>query len=295
MSTNKDKPESNLPRATISQLLDAGVHFGHKTHRWNPKMSNYIYGQKDGIHIIDVRKTLPLLDYALKAMYSVVKNNGKILFVGTKIQVSDLIPEYIEKCGQYYVNHRWLGGTMTNWGTISKSIKELERLEQLLENQEQVQSFTKKEIQSFERKRNSMLRSLKGIRELKGNPDMIVVMDTYKERIAIREAAKLNIPVVAIVDSNSNTDNISYPIPGNDDAIKSIRLYLSLFVDTILLGIQEALKQSGVDMGNSESVSNSKSNLNKIHKTKRNSSMKLSEKPQHDDRQLEEMISKSNT
>lgn len=240
---------SNLPKVSVSELLDAGIHFGHKTSRWNPKMAPYIYGTRDGVHIIDLQQTVPLLQNALKKIYETVKNNGKVLFVSSKVQATELVAEYAKKCDQYYVNHRWLGGILTNWSTISKSIKKLETIEKTLANAEEMAGFTKKEILDLTRKQEKLIRSFSGIRNIGGRPDLIVIIDTNKEHLAIKEALKLNIPIVAVVDSNSDPDNIDFPIPGNDDAIRSIRLYCSLFADSALAGIQDSLRDSGVDVG----------------------------------------------
>jgi small subunit ribosomal protein S2 len=248
--------KSNLPKVSVSDLLDAGIHFGHKTSRWNPKMAPYIYGVRDDIHIIDLQQTVPLMQIALQKIYETVKNNGKVLFVSGKVQATDLIAEYAEKCGQFYVNNRWLGGMLTNWGTISKSIKKLNNIEKILEDEEQIASFTKKEILDLTRKRTKLLKSLAGIRNIGGRPDLIVVIDTNREHLAISEAVKLNVPIVAVVDSNSDPDNVDYPIPGNDDAIRSIRLYCSLFSDAALAGIQDALTDSGADAGLTKKVEN---------------------------------------
>ena len=246
--------KSNLPKVSVGDLLDAGIHFGHKTSRWNPKMAPYIYGVRDDIHIIDLQQTVPLMQIALQKIYETVKNNGKVLFVSGKVQATDLIAEYAEKCGQFYVNNRWLGGMLTNWGTISKSIKKLNNIEKILEDEEQIASFTKKEILDLTRKRIKLLKSLAGIRNIGGRPDLIVVIDTNREHLAISEAVKLNVPIVAVVDSNSDPDNVDYPIPGNHDAIRSIRLYCSLFADAALAGIQDALTDSGADAGLAKKV-----------------------------------------
>lgn len=240
---------SNLPKVSVTDLLDAGIHFGHKTSRWNPKMAPYIYGVRDNIHIIDLQQTAPLVQIALNKIYETVKNNGKVLFVGSKVQAADLVAEYAEKCGQFYINHRWLGGMLTNWSTISKSIKKLDAIEKILENEEQIEKYTKKEVLDLTRSRDKLLRSFSGIRNIGGKPDLIVVIDTNKEHLAISEATKLSIPLVAVVDTNSNPDGISFPIPGNDDAIRAIRLYCKLFSEAALAGIQDALKNSGVDVG----------------------------------------------
>lgn len=240
---------SNLPKVSVGDLLDSGIHFGHKTSRWNPKMAPYIYGTRDNIHIIDLKQTAPLMQIALKKIYETVKNNGKVLFVSSKVQATELVAEYAEKCGQFYVNNRWLGGMLTNWTTISKSIKKIDNIEKILEDEELASTYTKKEILDLNRKREKLLRSLAGIRKIGGRPDLIVVIDTNKEHLAISEAVKLSIPVIAVVDSNSDPDNIDYPIPGNDDAIRSIRLYCHLFAEAALAGIQDAMVNSGADAG----------------------------------------------
>ncbi|NDB82375.1 MAG: 30S ribosomal protein S2 [Alphaproteobacteria bacterium] len=240
---------TKIPNVSITEMLDAGVHFGHKASRWNPKMASYIYGIKDDVHIIDLQKTSSLMKEALKIVYETVKNNGKVLFIGTKVQASNLIAEYAEKCGQYYVNHRWLGGMLTNWPTIHKSIKRLEELEQVLEEEKKEPTRTKKELLEITRKCDKLCRSLGGIRSLNGKPDLIFIVDTNREHLAIQEAIKLNIPMIAVVDTNSNPDDIEYIIPGNDDAIRSIRLYCQLVSDAALMGIEDGLVQSGVDLG----------------------------------------------
>ena len=252
---------NNLPNVTILELIESGVHFGHKTMRWNPKMSPYIFGVKDDIHIIDLQQTLPLLYSALNVIYNVAKNNGRILFVGTKNQASEMIAEAAKSCGQYYVNHRWLGGMLTNWSTINRSIKKLNDLEKLVQaNTESVEEektkFTKKEILEITRKIEKLEKALGGIRDMAGVPDIIFVIDTNKESLAIEEAKKLGVPVVAIVDSNSNPDNIDYPIPGNDDATRSIRLYCRVLADTVLAGLKESLISSGIDIGEANDLAN---------------------------------------
>jgi small subunit ribosomal protein S2 len=257
---------SELPKVTIKELLDAGVHFGHKKERWNPKMAPYIYGIRDGIHIIDLQQTAALMQSVLNLIYEIAKKNGKILFVSTKIQASDIVAEYAEKCGQYYVNHRWLGGMLTNWVTISRSIKKLDNLEKTLNDEEECENYTKKEILNLTRKKDKLLKSLGGIRNIAGKPHLIVVIDTNKEHLAIQEAVKLNIPIAAIVDTNSNPDDIDYPMPGNDDAIRSIRLYCSLFADAALAGMEEGLVESGVDIGAMSEHDNKDKTLKNISK-----------------------------
>jgi len=250
-----------LPSITIKELIEAGVHFGHKTMRWNPKMSTYIYGVRDDIHIIDLQQTLPLLVAALGKIYDVAKNNGRVLFVGTKMQASEIVAEAAKRCGQYYVNHRWLGGMLTNWSTINRSIKKLSELEALIseeeangDNNEQLK-LTKKEKLDITRKIDKLEKSLGGIREMGGVPDILFVIDTNKEDIAIQEAKKLNIPVIAIVDSNSDPDDVDMPIPGNDDATRAIRLYCRLVSDSVLYGMQESLAASGIDLGEAADIS----------------------------------------
>jgi small subunit ribosomal protein S2 len=244
-----------IPSITISELIEAGVHFGHKTMRWNPKMSSYLYGIKDDIHIIDLQQTLPLLYSALEVIYDTAKNNGRILFVGTKMQASEIIAEAAKRCGQYYVNHRWLGGMLTNWPTINKSIKKLHDLEKTIaeanvtDEESGNPKFTKKERLDITRKISKLEKSLGGIREMGGIPDLLFIIDTNMEELAIQEAKKLGIPVIAILDSNSNPDNITYPVPGNDDATRAIKLYCNLVADTVLFGMQESLAASGVDIG----------------------------------------------
>ena len=249
---------SNLPKVSVGDLLDAGIHFGHKTSRWNPKMAPYIYGARDNIHIIDLQQTVPLMQIALKKIYETVKNNGKVLFVSSKVQATDLVAEYADKCGQFYVNNRWLGGMLTNWSTISKSIKKLNNIEKTLEDEEKIVTFTKKEILDLTRKRDKLLKSLAGIRNIGGRPDLMVVIDTNKEHLAVSEAVKLGVPIVAVVDSNSDPDYIDYPVPGNDDAIRSIRLYCHLFAEAALAGIQDALTDSGADAGLSTKLEDNK-------------------------------------
>ncbi len=235
----------NLPEMTIHNLAEAGVHFGHKTSRWNAKMAPYIYGvhQENRIHIIDLRTTLPLLKTAIKALHDVAFQGGRILFVSTKFQATDIIAIEAIRCGQYYVNNRWLGGTLTNFTTISSSIKTLVQYEKALSDEDSV--LTKKELGNIEKKRQKLDKSLGGIRDMAGLPDILFIIDTNKEHIAVKEAQKLDIPIVAILDTNSNPDNITYPIPGNDDSRKSIELYCKLAADAILAGIKSDLAKSG--------------------------------------------------
>lgn len=252
---------ATVPTVTIPQLLDAGAHFGHKAWRWNPKMAPYIYGiNSDNLHTIDLRQTAVLMNRSLKLISDTVAKGGKILFVSTKVQARDIIPEFAEKCGQFYVNHRWLGGTLTNWRTISRSIKTLDNFENVLEDEDAATTYTKKELLNFTKKKDKLLRSLGGVRNIGDTPSLIVIIDTNKEHLAIKEAAKLGIPVIAIVDSNSDPDSVTYPIPGNDDAIRSIRLYCELFAEAALAGIEAALAASGVDIGAMSDTQNSQKN-----------------------------------
>jgi small subunit ribosomal protein S2 len=220
-----------IPNITIQQLLEAGVHLGHKTLRWNPKMKKYIFGKRDSIHIIDLTQTLELTKVALEKIYSTIANNGKILFVSTKKQASEAVAEVAKETDQYFVNYRWLGGMLTNWGTISGSIKKMKKYEADLVAENR--GFTKKELLKMSVKKDKLERSLGGIAEMKKTPDLVFIIDTNYESLAIAESVKLGIPIIAILDSNSNPDNIDYPIPGNDDARRSIDLYCNLIRETI--------------------------------------------------------------
>jgi small subunit ribosomal protein S2 len=220
-----------IPNLTIQQLLEAGVHLGHKTLRWNPKMKKYIFGKRDQIHIIDLTKTLELANVALEKVYETIKNNGKILFISTKKQASEAVAELAKNTGQYYVNYRWLGGMLTNWGTISNSIKKLQKINVDLVSENR--GFTKKELLKMSVLRDKLQRSLGGIAEMKKIPDLVFVIDTNYESLAIKESLKLNIPIIAILDTNSDPEGITFPIPGNDDARRSIDLYCTLLKETI--------------------------------------------------------------
>jgi small subunit ribosomal protein S2 len=236
-----------VPSYTMRQLLEAGVHFGHHTRRWNPKMSPYIFGVRNGVHIIDLEQTVPLLHQGLQAIRDVVAGGGRALFVGTKRQAQEPIAESAKRCGQYFVNYRWLGGMLTNFKTISQSIR---RLRELQERIEQDQSgLTKRELLELTRDSDKLERALGGIKEMGGLPDILFVIDTNKEAIAVREANTLRIPVVAILDSNSSPDGIAYPIPGNDDAMRAIHLYCDLVSGAVLDGLQAEMAASGVDVG----------------------------------------------
>jgi small subunit ribosomal protein S2 len=241
------------PTFTMRQLLEAGVHFGHHTRRWNPKMAPYIFGKRNNIHIINLENTVPMLYEALDAIQSIAKNGGKFLFVGTKRAASDLIAQAATNCGQYYVNHRWLGGMLTNWETVSNSIKKLKSLEERIETGE-INSLTKKERLQIERQKEKLDLNLGGIKNMNGIPDAMFIVDTNKESIAILEANNLNIPVIAICDTNSNPSGVDYPIPGNDDALRAISLYCDLVAASILKGLESNLEQSGIDVGESEVI-----------------------------------------
>ena len=243
----------SIPTFTMRQLLEAGVHFGHHTRRWNPKMDPYIFGKRNNIHILNLEKTVPMLYEALEAINSIAKNGGKFLFVGTKRSASALVAQAAINCGQYYVNHRWLGGMLTNWETVSKSIKRLKNLEAKIELDE-INSLTKKERLNIERQKDKLELTLGGIKNMSGLPDAIFIIDTNKEAIAVSEANNLNIPVIAICDSNSNPTGIDYPIPGNDDALRAISLYCDLVGSSILQGLESNLEQSGIDIGASENL-----------------------------------------
>ena len=223
----------NLPEVKIEDLLESGVHFGHNVRRWNPKMKEYIYGVRNNIHIFDLRITLELLNAALTKIHETVSKSGKILFVGTKKQCSDVVKELAMLNNNFYVNKRWLGGTLTNWKTISNSIKRLEEIELFLKDNDQSKNLSKKELLEISREKQKLDLNIGGIRTLNGKPDLLVVFDVTKDKIAVKEATKLNIPVVAIVDTNADPDNIDYIIPGNDDALRSINLYKNYFLATI--------------------------------------------------------------
>ncbi len=223
----------NLPEVKLEDLLESGVHFGHNVRRWNPKMKEYIYGVRNNIHIFDLRITLELLNTALTKIHETVSKSGKILFVGTKKQCSEVVRDLALLNNNFYVNKRWLGGTLTNWKTISNSIKRLEEIETFLKDNDLSKSLSKKELLDISREKQKLDLNIGGIRSLNGKPDLLVVFDVIKDKIAVREATKLNIPVVAIVDSNADPENIDYIIPGNDDALRSINLYKNYFSETI--------------------------------------------------------------
>ncbi len=236
-----------LPDFSMRQLLEAGVHFGHQTHRWNPKMAPFIYGARNNIHIMDLSQTVPLLHNALKIVSDTVARGGRVLFVGTKRQASDIIADAANRSAQYYVNARWLGGMMTNWKTISNSIQRLRKLDELLAGEGQ--GFTKKELLNLQREREKLDRALGGIKDMGSVPDLIFIIDTNKEAIAIQEAKRLGIPVVAVIDSNCDPDKIDFPIPGNDDAARAIQLYCDLIAKAAIDGIARQQGALGVDIG----------------------------------------------
>ncbi|MGE0063428.1 MAG: 30S ribosomal protein S2 [Xanthobacteraceae bacterium] len=240
-----------LPDYSMRQLLEAGVHFGHQAHRWNPKMGDYIFGVRNNIHIIDLAQTVPMLHQALQAVSDTVAKGGRILFVGTKRQAQDVVADAAKRCAQYYVNSRWLGGTLTNWKTISGSIARLRKLEEMLGSNE-AGGYTKKERLTMQRERDKLDRALGGIKDMGGVPDLLFVIDTNKEDIAIKEAKRLNIPVAAIVDTNCDPANINFIVPGNDDASRALALYCDLIAKAAIDGISRAQGEAGVDLGAAE-------------------------------------------
>jgi len=236
-----------MPDVTLRGLLEAGVHFGHHTRRWNPKMAPYIFGVRNQVHILDLQQTVPMLDRALRTVRDVVAGGGRVLFVGTKKAAADYVAEAATRCGQYYVNHRWLGGMLTNWKTITGSIKRLKQMDEQLGGN--TQGLTKKEILMLTREKEKLDRALGGIREMGGLPDVIFVIDTIKEKLAIEEANKLGIPVIAVCDSNADPSGVAFPIPGNDDAIRAINLYCDMMAAAVFDGISAELSGSGIDVG----------------------------------------------
>jgi small subunit ribosomal protein S2 len=242
-----------LPEFSLRQLLESGAHFGHRTQRWNPKMGSYIFGVRNDIHIMDLTQTVPLLHQALVQMRDVVAGGGRVLFVGTKRQASEPVAAAAKRCAQYFVNHRWLGGTLTNWQTISHSIKRLRNVEETLTSAH-TSGLTKKELLQIMRERDKLERSLGGIKDMGGLPSMLFVIDTNKESIAVAEARKLDIPVAAILDSNSDPDGIAYPVPGNDDASRAIALYCDLAARAVIDGLSAGQVAGGADLGEAEHV-----------------------------------------
>ena len=246
-----------LPDYSMSELLEAGAHFGHQKHRWNHKMEPFIFGVRNNIHILDLSKNIPLLHKALTAVRDVTKSGGRILFVGTKRQGQEIIANAANDCAQYYMNHRWYGGTLTNWKTISNTIKRLRTIEDLLENDD-LSGLTKKELLKLNREKEKLDTSIGGIKDMGGLPDLIFVLDTVKEQIAIQEATKLNIPIAAIIDSNSNPDGVTYPIPGNDDSTKSISLFCDLISKAALDGIAQSQNETSADTKTAPKVTKNK-------------------------------------
>lgn len=236
-----------LPDFSMRTLLEAGAHFGHQTHRWNPKMDRYIFGVRSNIHIIDLSQSMPLMHQALVAVRDVAAKGGRVLFVGTKRQAAEPVAEAAKRCAQYYMNNRWLGGTLTNWKTVSGSIQRLRELDALLETGGE--GRVKRELLSLQRERDKLDASLGGIKDMGGLPDIMFVIDTNKEAIAIQEARKLNIPVIAILDTNSDPDGITYPVPGNDDAARAIQTYCDLVADAVLDGLAAGAGAAGIDLG----------------------------------------------
>lgn len=241
----------SIPTFTMRQLMETGAHYGHHTRRWNPKMAPYIFGVREGVHILDLSQTVPALNRALEAIREVSAKGGKVLFVGTKNQAADIVADAAKRCGAFYVNHRWLGGMLTNWKTVMGSIKRLKEIEAKAEKGE-LEGLTKKERLNMARNQEKLEASLGGIKDMNGRPDIMFVIDTVKEQLAIAEAKRLGIPVVAICDSNSDPDGIDYVIPANDDAIRAISLYCDLVAGAVLDGVQAELAAAGVDVGAAE-------------------------------------------
>ena len=241
-----------MPSFTMKELLEAGIHFGHQKNRWNPKMEPYLFGERNGIHIIDLQQSYPLITKALKVLRDIGANGGRVLFVGTKRQAQSIVAETAANSGQYFMNHRWLGGTLTNWKTISKSIVKLKKYEEILNKEDT--GLTKKELVGIQKHKVKLEASLGGIKDMGGLPDALFVIDTNKEHIAITEANVLKIPVIAIVDSNSNPDGVDFPIPGNDDATRAIAFYCRLASEAILDGLQATFSAAGKDAGASEKI-----------------------------------------
>jgi len=241
-----------MPDFSMRQLLEAGVHFGHHPRRWNPRMAPFLYGTRNQVHIIDLQQTVPMLDRALRAVRDVTAAGGRVLFVGTKRAAAEHVADAAKRCGQYYINHRWLGGTLTNWKTITGSIKRLRQIEDLVGGY--TQGLTKKEVLDITRDKDKLDRALGGIKDMGGLPDILFIIDTNKEKLAVEEANKLHIPVVAVLDSNSDPTGVTFPIPGNDDAIRAITLYCDLIAGAVLDGISAEMASSGTDIGAREEL-----------------------------------------
>jgi small subunit ribosomal protein S2 len=241
-----------MPDFSLRQLLEAGVHFGHHTRRWNPRMAPFLFGVRNQVHIIDLQQTVPMLDRALREVRDITARGGRVLFVGTKRAAAEHVADAAKRCGQYYVNHRWLGGMLTNWKTITGSIKRLRQIDDMLSGD--TAGLTKKEVLEMTRDRDKLERSLGGIKEMGGLPDILFIIDTNKEKLAVEEATKLGIPVIAVLDSNSDPQGVTFPIPGNDDAIRAITLYCELISGAVLDGISQELAASGQDIGGAEEL-----------------------------------------
>ena len=241
----------SLPTFTLRQLVEAGVHFGHHARRWNPQMAPYIYGKKDNVHIIDLQKTYPMLYTALAVARDVAAKGGKVLFVATKRQAQEIVKESAERCGQFYVNYRWLGGMLTNWKTVNRSINRLVKLNEM-EEKNAYEGYTKKEMQNIKKEQEKLALSLDGIKNMGGQPDLLFVIDTPKEALAIKEAKKLGIPVIGITDTNANPNDVDYPVPGNDDAIRAIQFYCELVSGAILDGMQAEIAAKGLEVSDVE-------------------------------------------
>lgn len=246
-----------IPTFTLRQMVEAGVHFGHHARRWNPQMAPFIYGKKDNVHIIDLQKSYPMLYNALNATRDVVAQGGKVLFVATKRQAQEIVKESAERCGQYYVNYRWLGGMLTNWKTVYKSITRLNKLNEM-EEKNAYDGYTKKEILNLKKEREKLAVVLNGIKDMGGQPDLLFVIDTPKEALAVKEAKKLGIPVVGIVDTNANPNEVDYPVPGNDDAIRAIQFYCDLVSGAILDGVSAEIAAKGLEVADADAVAEEK-------------------------------------
>jgi len=278
----------SLPEFSMKELLEAGVHFGHQTHRWNPKMKDFIYGEHNNIHIIDLSQTMGMLKNALGAVREVTQSGGRILFVGTKRQASETISESASQCAQYYVNHRWLGGTLTNWKTISNTIARLKSIQETLD-QEESAGLTKKELLKLTRERDKLELSIGGIKNMGSLPDLIFVIDTVREQIAIKEANKLNIPIAAIIDTNCDPEGITYPIPGNDDSTKSIKLYCNLVSQAALDGISIQSQKVQEETQDKKEVPQKETSSKEDNRSK-----ELSDTPKTDDGKEIENIEENN-